>query len=280
MLKYLYSYKGYKMKILLLFFLFVHSIFANVYYAKVEPYELRKISSSVSGEVLLSDENMLGKKLTNRPYIIIDSKLDKDELASINTKLKFMKRTLQSNEKILKNLDKTLVFKRKNYERVRSLKIKSQIEKDNEYYNLVNSENSYINTQKEINNLKINIADLELRKKQLLKTINDKQLRAKGFVLYSLEVKPGEVVSFATPLATIADTSKALLTIYLDDEDLMNLERRVIYIDGKKTDYKIDRVVKIADTKNISKYKAQIIIKAPKVFSKLAKIELKEAGNE
>ena len=280
MLKYLYSYKGYKMKILLLLFLCVHSIFANVYYAKVEPYELRKISSSVSGEVLLSDENMLGKKLTNRPYIIIDSKLDKDELASINTKLKFMKRTLQSNEKILKNLDKTLVFKRKNYERVRSLKIKSQIEKDNEYYNLVNSENSYINTQKEINNLKINIADLELRKKQLLKTINDKQLRAKGFVLYSLEVKPGEVVSFATPLATIADTSKALLTIYLDDEDLMNLERRVIYIDGKKTDYKIDRVVKIADTKNISKYKAQIIIKAPKVFSKLAKIELKEAGNE
>jgi len=280
MLKYLYSYKGYKMKILLLLFLCVHSIFANVYYAKVEPYELRKISSSVSGEVLFSNEDMIGKKLTNQPYIIIDSKLDRDELASINTKLKFMKQTLQSNEKILKNLEKTLLFKRKNYKRVRALKIKSQIEKDNEFYNLVNSENSYINTQKEINNLKINIADLELRKKQLLKTINDKQLRARGFVLYSLEVKPGEVVSFATPLATIADTSKALLTIYLDDEDLMNLESRIIYIDGKKTDYQIDRVVKIADTKNISKYKAQIIIKAPKVFSKLAKIELKEAGNE
>ena len=268
------------MKILLLFFFFLSSLFANVYYSKVEPYELRKISSNVSGEVLFTDEDMLGKKLSNKPYIIIDSQLDRDELASINEKLKYYKKTLQNNEVILKNLENTLKLKRKNYERVKSLKIRSQIDKDNEYYNLVNSENSYITTQKEINTLKINIADLELRKKQLLKTIKDKRLNEKGFVLYSIDVKPGQVVSFATPLATIADTSKALLTIYLDDEDLKNLDKKIVYINDKKSDYKIDRVVRIADTKNISKYKAQIIIKAPKIFSKLVKIELKEKTNE
>jgi hypothetical protein len=262
------------------FFLLLSSLYANIYYAKVEPYELRDISSNVSGEVLFTDEDMLGKKLSDKPYIIIDSKIDRDELAAINSKLEFTKKTLEENEVILKNLEKTLELKRKNYERVRKLKIKSQIEKDNEYYNLISSENSFINTQKEINNLKINIADLELRKKQLIKTINDKKLGAKGFVLYSIEVKPGKVVNPSTPLATIADTSKALLTIYLDDEDLAHLDQKTVYLDNKKTEYKINRVVPIADTKNISKYKAQIIIKAPKIFSKLVKIELKEAIDE
>jgi len=268
------------MKIGIILFLFIVSLFANTYYAKIEPYELRKISSSVSGEVLFTDENMLGKKLSNKPYILIDDTLDKDELAAINAKLKFYKDTLERNQIILENLEKTLQLKRENYQRVKVLKIKSKIDKDNEYYNLISSENSYIATQKEINSLKISIADLELRKKQLLKTIDDKSLRAEGFVLYSLEVKPGQVVGVATPLATIADTSKALLTIFIDDEDLKNLEKKSIYIDGKKSSYKVDRVINIADTKNISKYKAQIIIKAPKIFSKLVKIELKEAKND
>jgi len=276
MLKYLYLLQRFFMKIALLPFILLSSLMANVYYAKVEPYELRKISSSVSGEVLFSDENMLGKKLSDKPYIIIDAKLDKEELQAINSKLRFTQETLKSNEKILKNLEKTLELKRENYERIRALKIKSKIEKDNEYYNLITSENSFINTQKEINNLKINIADLKLRKAQLQKSIHDKRVSAKNFVLYSLEVKPGQVVSFATPLATVADTSKALLTIYLDDEDLQNLDNLTVYIDDKKTAYKVDRVVPIADAKNISKYKAQIVIKAPKIFSKLVKIELKK----
>jgi DNA gyrase/topoisomerase IV subunit A len=263
------------MKFILLFFLLFSLLKANVYYAKVEPYELRKISSNVSGEVLFSDESLLGKKLSHMPYIVIDSKLDREELKAINEKLHFIKDTLKSNEEILTNLKKTLFLKRKNYERIRSLKIKSKIEKDNEYYNLIASENSFISTQKEINNLKINIVDLEYRKEQLLKSIADKKVRAKGFVLYALLVKPGQVVSVATPLATIADTSKALLTIYLDSEDLEHLDTKAIYLDDVKTSYRLDRVVPIADEKNISRYKAQIIIKAPKVFSKLVKIELK-----
>lgn len=43
----------------------------------------------------------------------------------------------------------------------------------------------------------------------------------------------------------------------------------------KKTAYKISRLLNIADSKNISKYMAQIIIESPKLFSKLVKIELK-----
>ena len=50
----------------------------------------------------------------------------------------------------------------------------------------------------------------------------------------------------------------------------------MVYIDDKKTNYKISRVVNIADSQNISRYMAQIVINSPEVFSKLVKVELKD----
>jgi hypothetical protein len=49
----------------------------------------------------------------------------------------------------------------------------------------------------------------------------------------------------------------------------------VIYLDGKKSGYKITRLWEIADATHLSSYKAEIIIKAPNYFSDLMKVELK-----
>jgi hypothetical protein len=249
--------------------------YAKVYYSKIQPYEIRDISSNASGVVLFTDENLIGKKLSTKPYIRIDSKLDREELNSIKNKLVYLRDIISSSEKMLKNQEKALVKKRKNYKKIESLKIKSVVEKDREFYDLINSENQFLNTQKEIQNLKVQITDLKLRRAKLQRSVDDKTLSDKGFVLYAIMVKPGQVVGISTPLAKIADTSKAILTIYLDEEDLKDAKNRVIYIDGEKTSYKISRILNIADMKNISKYMAQIIIKSPKIFSKLVKIELK-----
>jgi len=263
------------MKLLPLFIFSIISLSANVYYSKVEPYEVRKIASNVSGVVLIAHEDMLGNTLSSTPYLRIDTKLDTSELKFTKEKIQYLKNTVKLNENIVLNLKVSLEKKRLNYERVKKLKIKSSLEKDKEFYDLVSSENSSLSTLKEINTLKTQVTDLEIRKKQLLRSINDKSLSAKGFKLYSLEVKVGEVVSKGTPLAIIMDTSRAILTIYLNEEDVLNAKKSVVYINGKKTTYRIDRFLNIADSKNISKYMAQIIIKAPKIFSKLAKVELK-----
>jgi len=263
-------------KILILILLTSSFLFSKVYYSKVEPYELRNISSNVSGLVEFIDENMIGKKLSNKAYVRIDSELDVKELSSIEDKLVYLRETVVVNESILENLKKSLLRKRENYKQIENLKIKSRIEKDREFYDLVSSENSYLGTQKEINTLKTQITDLKLRQAQLIRSVKDKNLNAKGFVLYSIDVKVGQVVGMSTPLAKIADTSRAILTIYLDEADVIGAKNRVIIIDGKKTDYKISRILNIADSKNISKYMAQIIIKSPKIFSKLAKIELED----
>ncbi len=264
------------MKILTLLLLAYSFLFSKVYYSKVEPYEFRNISSNVSGVIKFIDEDMIGKKLSSKAYIRIDSELDAKELRYIKDKLVYLKDTVLVNESILENLKKSLIRKRENYKQIENLKIKSRIEKDREFHDLVSSENLYLGTQKEINSLKTQITDLKLRQAQLTRSIKDKNLSAKGFILYSIDVKVGQVVGMSTPLARIADTSKAILTIYLDEADVSAARTRVVIINGEKTDYKISRILNIADSKNISKYMAQIIIKSPKIFSKLAKIELEE----
>ena len=266
------------MKILQLLFLLLlpfSLLSANVYYSKVEPYETRKISSNVVGVVLSVNEDLIGKTLSGKSYIVIDSQLDRDELRFVVEKLKYLRSTVSVNENILQNLKESLDKKRKNYERVKELKIKSSVEKDKEFYDLINSENSFLATQKEINTLKTQIADLSLRKAQLKRSISDKNLSAKDLKLYEINVKVGEVVNKGTPLATLSDVSRAILTIYLNAEDVASAKASVVYVDGVKTDYKVDRLLNIADSKNISKYMAQIVVKKPKIFSKLVKIELR-----
>lgn len=249
---------------------------AKVYYAKVEPYEVRAISSNVSGLVIKASEELVGTVLTSNPYIQIDSEVDTKELKYMEEKLEYMSVMVSDNEIVLDNLAKNLDKKRNNYKRVETLKFKSSVEKDREYSDLIASENLYLNTNKEIQNLKIQINDARLRKIQLERSIEDKKLNAKGFVLYEILVKPGQVVGIATPLAKIADTSKAKLTIFLDTEDLSGAKSKAVYIDDEKTAYKISRVLNIADSINISKYMAQIVIESPKIFSKLVKVELKD----
>ena len=262
------------------FFIFVtllaSTLFSKVYYSKVAPYQIRDISSNVSGLVTSTNENMLGKKLDATPYITIDSTLDVKELHTIKEKIQIYKNTLKTNQKILKNMQALLVKKETNYQEIKDLKIKSRIEKDREFYDLITSKNSYLATQKEIHSLQIQLADLQLRQAQLEKSIHDKKFTNSGFTLYALYVKQGQVVTPSVLVAKIADTSKALLTIYLDAEDVEGARKKVIYINKKKTPYTINRLQTIADSTNISKYKAQIIIKAPKTFSQLAQIELKD----
>ena len=264
------------MKILLILCLSVLSVFGEVYYSKIEPYEVRDISSNVAGEVVFTDENMIGKKLTNSAYIKIDDILDKNELKSTNKKIIYLENILVLNKQTIDELEAILKKKKVNYDRIRNLTIKSQVDKDREFYDLASSQISLINTKKEIDNLKIQISDLYLRKKQLEKKIVDKNIKAKGFVLYSLFVKAGKVVTPSMLLAKVADTSKAILTIYVDAKELEGIKNKVIYLDGIKTKYKVSRVLNIADSQNISKYMVQIVINPPKVFSKLVKVELRD----
>ena len=101
------------MKFFILFILLYSTLFSKVYYSKVSPYEIRDISSNVSGIVIRSDENMLGKRLSAKPYIKVDAQLDKEELAAVKKKLLIYANTMQTNQKILQNFKALLAKKQK-----------------------------------------------------------------------------------------------------------------------------------------------------------------------
>lgn len=251
------------------------ALFAKEYYSKVEPYEILTIASNVSGQITFADEKKEGKMLESTPYVRIDDKLDRIELDNVQKKITLLQNTLRLNEAMQKNYDEMLAKKQRNYDNIKELRTKSLIDKDLEFYNLVTTQNQLISTQKEVDNLKVQINDLRLRAEQLDKSIADKSLSAKGYVLYQLSVKEGQVVNPGMELAKVADVSKAKLTIYLNADDMKNAKNRVVYLDGKKSDYKISRLWEIADAIHISSYKAEIIISAPNYFSDLMKVELK-----
>ena len=259
-----------------LFFVFLPVLlFAKEYYAKVEPVDIYTIASNVQGEVLFADENLIGKKLTKSVFIRIDSKTDKADLKAVETKIGSLERMVEADKEIVKNLQESVKLRKENYESIKDLSVKSKTQKDAVYFDLIATKNQLLATKKELASFTSQISDLKAKRVRLQKSIDDKSIDAPGYVLYELLVKRGDVAAPGKPLAKVADVSKAILTIYVDADTLNGIEKKSVYIDGRKTPYKVSRITPIADSQNISKYKVQIITDPPKIFSKLVKVELK-----
>ena len=251
------------------------ALFSKEYYAKVEPIDIFTIASNVQGEVLFADENLIGKKLGKEAFIRIDAKTDKADLEALEAKAASLEEMIEADKKMVQNLQESVKLKKENYESIKDLSVKSKTQKDAVYFDLIATKNQLLSTKKELASYKSQLADINAQKIRLHKSIADKNIKSPGMVLYELLVKKGDVVTPAKPLAKVADTSKAILTIYVDAEVLKGIRKKNIYIDAKRTSYKVSRITPIADSQNISKYKVQIITDPPKIFSKLVKVELK-----
>jgi hypothetical protein len=263
------------MKNVILFISISLSLFASEYYSKAEPYRFYTLQSNVIGLVVKADENLEGKVLLEKEFIIIDDELDQKELISLKNKKKNYENNLNLNEKIEKNLTIIIQKKNENYERIKNLPIKSSVEKDKEFYDLSNTQNQQLSTLEKIETINSQLNDTSLRIEQLKRTIKDKHIKAEDMVLYKLHVKKGQVVARGMNLAEVADIQKAKLTIFLNTDELKDIKNKTIYINDKKTDYKIDKIWPLTDTEHISSYRTEIIIDAPKQFSQLYKIEFK-----
>ena len=263
------------MPIFILFLLMAIGLDAKEYYAKVEPYEILNVSSNVSAEVVYTDTESQGKRLGKKPYNVMDDKLDTVELQSVDGKIDAVEKTLVHNQAMVKNYQQIIEMKQANFDRIKDLKIKSAVEKDREYFDLVSSRNSLLSVQKEIESLRMQLGDLKTRRSQLQKSIADKHISAPGYVLYQLMVKPSAFVNPGTPLAQVADVRKAKLTVYLNAAEAQQAQTKSIYLNGKKTAYRIDRLWKIADASKLSSYRAEIVITPPERFSQLVKVEFK-----
>lgn len=248
---------------------------ASEYYSKAEPYRLYTLQSNVQGLVIRADEESEGRILKSEAFVIIDDELDQKELKLLGQKKKNLEKSLELNQRMAHNLSQMIEKKNINYERIKDLPIKSNVEKDKEFFDLSNTQNQELSTLEKIETIQSQLSDTRLRLAQLKRAIEDKYIKAKGMVLYKLYIKKGQVVAPGMNLADVADISKARLTIFLNADELEGVERKKVYLNDKPTQYKIDKIWPLSDTEHISSYKTEIVIDAPNQFSQLYKIEFK-----
>ena len=250
-------------------------LIASEYYSKAEPYRLYTLQSNVSGLVVESNEDLEGKTLSSKAFIIIDDELDQKELSLLKQKKINLEKSLELNEKMAKNLSVMIEKKNQNYERIKDLPIKSSVEKDKEFFDLSSTQNQQLSTLEKLETISSQLSDTQLRLVQLRRAIKDKHISAKGMVLYKLHVKKGQVVAKGMSMAEVADISKAKLTIFLNADELETVKKKKIYLNDLETEYAIDKIWPLSDAEHISSYKTEILIKAPQQFSTLYKIEFK-----
>ena len=235
------------MKLLLLLFTPLFLI-AKVHYAKVEPYESVTLKSAVSALVMDVDLDAEGSVVDQKRVIYLDDRLDKINLKTTKENLLILDETLKRQESYFQRIDK--------------LKTTSAAQKDNAFYTFASTKSQYLEMQYKI--------------AQLEDSIEKKSIILDQMYLYEIMVRKGDYVAPGSPLAKVVDANRAKLVLFLEPDELKQIEEKTVYLNGEKTNYKVDKVWRVADEKFISSYRAEIYITAPEgSFSKLMKVEIK-----
>ena len=260
----------------LVWFLLPLFVFAKVHYAKVEPYESVVLKSAVSGLVLEADLDAEGTMVEEKRVIHLDDVMDKINLKDSQKSVELLEQMISINQDIAESLGKTVRRQEGYYQRISKLSTASKTQKDSAFGSYTSAKTQYLSTREKIVSLEKQLIDMKYKVALLSDTIEKKSIILKKKYLYKLMVRKGDFVNPGTPLADVQDISKAKLVLFLEPEELKDVRSKAVYIDGKKTDYRVNKVWNVADEKFISSYRAEIYLPAPKErFSKLMKVELK-----
>jgi len=230
------------MKILSILFIFLNMLFAQDFYAVVKPVETYNIKSSVSGSVVNVYQNLEATKVLEHTIVQLDNSIDKIDLKESKLKLQNLKEVLKLEQDTLNSFNK--------------VSSKSKIDKNNQKIKVLNISSS-------VSDLITKIATLEDK-------IAKKTIKVHNLYISNIAVKKGDWVNMGSLLFTADDISKYKIDIFIPID--MDIKDKIIYIDDKKTDLKISKLWKIADTTNLSSYKCEIILDTKYQLSKVVKV--------
>jgi hypothetical protein len=236
------------LKFFLFFILSFSCLFADVYYARLEPLKSYNVKSSVNGIIASVEQQFEGLFVKKQSIIKIDTKIDLIDLKTTKNKLK--------------NINQIIKLEESKYNSLRRIKSKSKFDKYNQKIKVLNLKN-----QKN---------DLVLRLRKLENTIKNKTIIVKDLYIHHIYAKEKDYAKVGLLLFEAYDTSKGKLEFFVPIDKKNDIKNKKIYLDDKLTNYKISKIYKIADKSMLSSSKVQILIDKPKNFSKLIKIELKD----
>ena len=231
------------MKKYLLLFITPLLLSAQSYIGKIEPYEEYSVYAQSSGEITMLDKDD-ETKLVNKTVIKLDDSLEKSQLRIYKNQLKMYAQKLS--------------ILQKSYEKYVKIKGKSQFDKDEKLYELIE--------------LKISIETLKSNIKELEYTISKKRIHVKNLYLKEFLVDLGDYVSIGSKLATAYDISKSKVIVYVSSDDYKNIKNKKILVDGKAKLAFIEKIDKTVDDTYVSAYKITLIIES-KEFGRAVKVE-------
>lgn len=218
-------------------------VFAQSYMAKVQPYDSFTIYAQAAGQIVKLDKND-ETKVVNKTLIKIDTSLEQKELAIYNKQLNLYNKKL----KILEN----------SYKKYVTIRGKSQSDKDDKLYVIIE--------------LQISIESLKLDIKTLQDTIKKKAIFAKNLYIKEFNVNIGDYVSIGSELATAYDISKSKLLVYVSKDDYEDIANKKVLINGKADIATIEKIDKTLDETFVSAHKITLTLKDDD-FGKVLKVE-------
>lgn len=223
------------------------TLFAIEFYGVLNPIKSFAVKGSISGEVVFVNKSLEKSFIKNSLIIKLDDKVDMIELEQTKIKLNNLKEMRVIESELLDS-----------YNKVSS---KTKMERDAQKIKVLSMESS--------------IADMEIKIATLKNNIAKKNIKLSNIYLSSIEVEVGDFISSGGLLYKAFDLSKGKIELFIPIKEIDNIKNKIIHLNGEKTNLKISKISKVADEKNISAYKVEIIINNPKIFSKLVKVEFK-----
>lgn len=221
-------------------------IYAKSYMGVINPINEYTIYAKTSGEIVSLDKNDETKVLS-KTIIQIDKDIEEKTLKLYKEQLSLYRQKLDINQS--------------NYSKFITLKGQSKVDKDDKLLDIIDLKNN-------IASLKVSIAELE-------NTISNKIISIKNLYLKEFLVNKHDYVSAGTKVATVYDTTKGKIEVYVTKADFENIKNKVVYIDDKKTNLKINKIDITTDDTYISSHKIELEIDS-KNFGSTIKVEFKD----
>ncbi len=229
------------------------SLQAFSYTSKIEAYEKYAVSSEYEGKVTYVNKQKEFSTIKDRSVILKqDTSLEQVELSSL-------KKSIKIQNEIFK-------IKEMHYKNKLDIKQLSIYEKNNEKLQL-------LNTKQNIENLQKNIESLKNR-------ISKKTFSVKDRYLYKINVHEGEYVQAGVKLYELYNFLKLKLVIYAKRDELQTIQNDTVYIDGKKSAFKVSKISQVVDTQRVSRYRVELYAKSNSFeqdeIGKVVEVEFKQ----
>ena len=224
-------------------------IFIYGYSAKVEPFDTYIIKADVSGKVIQTFKNLEAQNINNQIIVKLDSNQERIDLKNTVSQIEILKDEIKNQEKLVKR-------KKDTYLRYKKLKSKSIEDKDRKFYDYIASLNQLLNLKSTLDNL------IDKRDK-LLDILNKKNIKFSGY-LSNILVSKDDYVNPGAIVARGYDISREKLYIYVPIDQIDQIKNKKIYINKKKSNFKIYKIWKVPDIKYITSYKVELVGKGLK----------------